>query len=167
MTHRHGLGSTSAEVGVLTVSDTRTLETDRSGSLCGRLLENGGHRVRYRDLVRDEPDEVRRRLDTWLDDPACDGVIVTGGTGIAPRDRTYDVVASRLDQRLDGFGELFRSISYGEIGSSAMLSRAVGGIARGRFVFSLPGSPDAVRLAMERLIVPEIGHLLGLLSRGR
>ena len=163
--HRHA--PRRAAVGVLTVSDSRTLDTDRSGGLCATLLEADGHRVRFRDLVRDEPGDVLERLTVWLADPGCDGVIVSGGTGIAPRDRTYEVVAGLLERRLDGFGELFRSLSYAEIGSAAMLSRAVGGISGGRFLFSLPGAPEAVRLAMERLILPELGHLLGLLSPPR
>lgn len=163
----HRLGARHGTFAVLTVSDSRTLESDRSGSICAGCLENGGHRVLERALTPDDPPAIRERLSSWLSDPACDGVLVNGGTGVAERDRTYEVVSALLDRRLDGFGELFRSLSYAEVGSSAMLSRAVGGIARGRIVFSLPGSPAAVRLAMDRLIMPELGHLLGLLSRGR
>lgn len=153
-------------VAVLTVSDSRSLANDVSGSLSVELLEAAGHAVSHRALVPDEPEIVRARIEAWLADPGCDGVVVNGGTGIAARDRTYEAVSALIERRLDGFGELFRSLSFAEIGSAAMMSRAVGGVARGRFVFSLPGSPKAVRLALERLIVPELGHLLGELGRG-
>jgi molybdenum cofactor biosynthesis protein B len=153
-------------VAVLTVSDSRSLASDVSGSLAVELLEAAGHVVSHRGLVPDEPEVVRARIESWLADPACDGVVVTGGTGIAPRDRTYEAVSALIERRLDGFGELFRSLSFTEIGSAAILSRAVGGVARGRFVFSLPGSPNGVRLGLERLILPELGHLLGELERG-
>lgn len=163
----HRRGALRGSVAVLTVSDTRTVETDVSGRLCVELLEAAGHRVVARAITRDEPETVADRVAAWLRDPDCDGVIANGGTGIAARDRTYEAVSGMLDRRLDGFGELFRALSYPEIGSAAMLSRAVGGVARGRFLFALPGSPAAVRLAMERLILPELPHLLGELRRGR
>lgn len=151
-------------VGVLTVSDTRTLETDGSGAEAAARLESGGHIVFARLVVPDEPETVRDTVSRWLDDPACDAVVTTGGTGIAPRDRTYEAVAALIDRRLDGFGELFRALSFDEVGSAAMLSRAVAGIARGKPLFALPGSTAAVRLAMERLVVPELGHLAALLG---
>ena len=153
-------------IAVLTVSDSRTIASDVSGSLTVELLEGAGHAVSHRDLVPDEPEIVRARIEAWLADPDCDGVVVNGGTGIAARDRTYEAVAALIERRLDGFGEIFRSLSWTEIGSAAMMSRAVGGVARGRFVFSVPGSPKAVRLALERLILPELEHLLGELGRG-
>lgn len=163
----HGHGKRGLRVGVLTVSDTRTPEDDHSGSLCRELLEGAGHRVFAHAIVPDDPETVRARALHWLSDPDCDGVITTGGTGIAARDRTFEALASILDRRLDGFGELFRALSFAEIGSAAMLSRAVGGISRGRFLFALPGSPAAVRLGMERLILPELPHLAGELGKGR
>ena len=118
-------------------------------------------------LLPDDPDRVRERLVTWLAEQTCDGVIVTGGTGISRRDRTHEAVAGLLDQRLDGFGELFRMLSWEQVGSAAMLSRALGGIARGKLLFALPGSTAAVELAMQRLILPELGHLLAELAKER
>jgi molybdenum cofactor biosynthesis protein B len=129
------------------------------------LVVGAGHRVVAYRVLPDEPREVRQQLEAWLADPEPDGVIVNGGTGISPRDRTYEAVADLLDRRLDGFGELFRSLSFEEIGSAAMLSRAVGGISMGKLLFSLPGSPPAVKLGLERLILPELGHLLAELSK--
>jgi molybdenum cofactor biosynthesis protein B len=146
-------------VAVITVSDTRTLETDASGKAIVETLEKAGHHVADRTIVRDEPAEVRRTLERWLAQK-IDGVVLNGGTGIAPRDGTVEVVEALLDRALPGFGELFRYLSYQEIGAAAMLSRATGGIARGKAVFSLPGSTKAVRLAMEKLIIPELRHLV-------
>ena len=154
-------------MGVLTVSDTRTPETDRSGSAARRMLEEAGHRVADYRIVPDEPDEVRRTVEEWLSRPECDGVIVSGGTGVAARDRTYEALSGVLEQKLDGFGELFRMLSWEQVGSAEMLSRAVGGIASGKLLFCLPGSPAAVTLAMERLILPELGHLKTELSKDR
>lgn len=145
---------------VLTVSDTRTLDTDEGGRLIVELLQSAGHVVVRRGIVPDEPDQVRAWLAEALADPDVQAVLTTGGTGIAPRDRTYEVVSELLDKRLDGFGELFRVLSYQEVGPAAMLSRAVGGVARGKVVLAMPGSPAAVRLAMEKLVVPELGHLV-------
>lgn len=165
--HRRQGAGRSAALAVLTVSDTRTERDDRSGQRIRELLEAAGHRVLDSCILPDEPEQVRAKLEQWLARDDCDGAIVNGGTGISPRDRTYEAVAALLDRRLDGFGELFRMLSWEEIGSAAMLSRAVGGIARGRLLFSVPGSTPAVELAMTRLIVPELGHLLVELSKGR
>lgn len=159
--HAHDDGlRREARVAIVTVSDTRTEADDTSGATIADLLRQGGHEVVARRILPDDPDRVRDALIELLHDPHCDGVLVNGGTGIARRDATYEAVAGLLDKRLDGFGELFRSLSYAEIGSAAMLSRAVGGVASGRLLFSMPGSTAAVRLAMERLILPELGHLL-------
>jgi molybdenum cofactor biosynthesis protein B len=163
--HQHHDPSIVAAIAVLTVSDTRTPETDRSGPAAMRLLEQAGHRVFEYEILPDEPDRVRRRVEAWLDADGSDGVVLNGGTGISVRDRTFEVVSDLLDKKLDGFGELFRALSFEQIGAAAMLSRAVGGVARGKLVFSLPGSTAAVELAMSRLIVPELGHLLGQLRR--
>jgi molybdenum cofactor biosynthesis protein B len=163
--HGHHDPSIVAAIAVLTVSDTRTTETDRSGPVALRLLEEGGHRVFDYAILPDEPDLVRQRVEHWLDEKDCDGVVLNGGTGISVRDRTFEAISGLLDKTLDGFGELFRALSFEEIGAAAMLSRAVGGVARGKLVFSLPGSTPAVELAMRRLIVPELGHLLGQLRR--
>ena len=151
---------------VITASDTRTPETDTSGQRIRALLEQGGHTVVAYGILPDDPERIGQRLDELLGDPAVDAVIVNGGTGLAPRDTTYEAVASRLEKRIDGFGELFRSLSFAEIGAAAMLSRAVAGVARGRIVASLPGSTAAVELAMTRLLVPELSHMVGLVRGG-
>ena len=148
---------------VLTISDTRTEATDASGNAIVELLTGAGHVVVGRRIVRDDPAEVR---DTLLKNlAATDVVITTGGTGITARDSTYEALSALLDKRLDGFGELFRMLSYAEIGAAAMLSRAVGGSIGSTAVFSLPGSEHAVRLAMTRLILPEVGHVVRELRR--
>ena len=161
--HAHRGTSVAGAIAVLTVSDTRTTETDRSGPAAMRLLEQGGHRVFDYRIVPDDPERVRECVEAWLSEEGCDGVVLNGGTGISVRDRTYESISGMLDKRLDGFGELFRALSFEQIGPAAMLSRAVGGVARGKLVFSLPGSTAAVELAMSRLIVPELAHLLGQL----
>ncbi len=144
---------------VITVSDTRTLETDTGGALAARLLDEAGHPVVSRSIVRDEPDEIRAALEAALRQGEARAVILTGGTGVAPRDVTPDTVEPLLERIVPGFGELFRVLSYEEIGSAALLSRALAGLARGRVVFVIPGSRGAVRLALEKLVVPELGHL--------
>jgi len=154
-----------ARLALLTVSDSRTESSDRSGALMRRLFEGAGHQVMDYRVVRDEPDLVRETVNSWLADEACDGVVVSGGTGISERDRTYEALVGLLDKRLDGFGELFRALSYKQIGSAAMLSRAQGGIARGKLLFSLPGSTPAVELALTELILPELTHLLNELHK--
>lgn len=154
-----------ARVFVLTISDTRDERTDTSGQAIVRLLEEAGHTVTGRHIVRDEPAEVQRILRHQLAEPDADVVITTGGTGIASRDTTYEAVSGLLQKRLDGFGELFRMLSYQEIGSAAMMSRACAGIAGGKVIFVLPGSEDAVRLAVTKLILPEVGHLLREVAR--
>jgi molybdenum cofactor biosynthesis protein B len=150
----------SVTVHIVTVSDTRTLETDTSGRLIASLLEEGGHRVAGRTLLKDEPEDVRRIVAALVDDAAIDVVITTGGTGITARDSTFEAVDALLQKRLTGFGELFRMLSYQEIGAAAMLSRATAGLAGRTVILALPGSEPAVRLAMERLVVPELGHLV-------
>ncbi len=144
---------------VITVSDTRTAETDTGGKLLAEILEGGGHPVAAREIVRDEPDAICAALDAALATEGVGAVILTGGTGVAPRDVTPDTVAPRLDREIPGFGELFRALSYEEIGSAAVLSRALAGIAGGRVVIVLPGSRGAIRLGMEKLVLPELGHL--------
>ncbi len=150
----------SVRVYVLTVSDTRTVETDSSGASIAAMLESAGHRVISRDIVRDEPGEVRAKVVAQLDNDEVQAVITTGGTGISARDSTFEAIASLLEKRLDGFGELFRMLSYEQIGAAAMLSRASAGLARRKIVISLPGSEHAVRLAMTKLVLPELGHLV-------
>ncbi|BAU10500.1 molybdopterin binding domain-containing protein [Leptolyngbya sp. NIES-3755] len=149
----------SVSCAVITVSDTRTRETDRSGQLIQQLLEQSGHTIAYYAIVPDEPDQIRSQLE--LDTEA---IILSGGTGIAPRDTTYDAIEQLLEKTLPGFGEIFRSLSYAEIGSRAMTSRAIAGVYSGKLIFSLPGSSNAVKLAVEKLILPELVHLVTLLK---
>lgn len=145
---------------VLTISDTRTLRTDSSGRLLRRLLERSGHPVVHYQILPDEPAVIRRALKLRCADPCLSAVILTGGTGVSPRDGTCEVVQALITKRLEGFGEIFRMLSFRQIGAAAFLSRAVAGIYKGKAVFSLPGSEQAVRLAMLKLILPEIGHLV-------
>jgi len=151
---------------VLTVSDSRTPETDTSGRAIAELLEAAGHRVTARELVRDEPADVTRLLRAQIAAGEARVLITTGGTGVTRRDSTYEAVTALLDKRLDGFGELFRMLSYQEIGAAAMLSRATAGVAGGCAIFMLPGSEHAVRLAMTKLILPELGHVVREIGRG-
>ena len=150
---------------VLTVSDTRTIETDSSGRAIREFLERAGHQVTGFAIVRDEPAQVTASVKQWLTDAATRVIITTGGTGITARDGTFEAVDALFEKRLDGFGELFRMLSFDEIGSAAMMSRASAGLASGKIVVSLPGSEAAVRLAMERLLIPELGHLVQQASR--
>ncbi len=150
---------------VLTISDTRTPANDTSGVAIAQLLEANGHEVAGRAIVRDDPDAIRSALQAQLDDTRAQVIITTGGTGITSRDSTYEVVGNLLEKRLEGFGELFRMLSYQEIGSSAMMTRACAGTAQGKIIVSLPGSENAVRLGMTKLLLPELGHLVRELSR--
>jgi molybdopterin adenylyltransferase len=145
---------------VITVSDTRTPETDKSGLVMQRLLSLGGHVVVDYRIVPDEPDRIASLLAQLLNHSALDAILLSGGTGIAPRDGTYEVIADRLEKTLPGFGELFRQLSYEEIGSRAMASRAIAGTSAGKLIFSMPGSSNGVQLAMEKLILPELVHLV-------
>jgi molybdenum cofactor biosynthesis protein B len=150
---------------VLTVSDSRTEATDSSGRAIVELLRAAGHDVVGHTIVKDDPDQVRNTIERQLANPDVHVVIATGGTGITSRDGTYEAVSGLLHKRLDGFGELFRMLSYEQIGSPAMMSRACAGLVAGRIVVSLPGSEGAVRLAMEKLLLPELGHLVREASR--
>jgi molybdenum cofactor biosynthesis protein B len=150
---------------VVTVSDTRTEATDTAGNAIRELLVAAGHQVAGRTIVKDDPDILRGILERQLADPNVQVIITTGGTGITSRDSTYEVVTGMLHKRLDGFGELFRMLSYEQIGSSAMMSRACAGVVARRILLALPGSEAAVRLAMERLVIPELGHLVREASR--
>ncbi|WP_242345948.1 MogA/MoaB family molybdenum cofactor biosynthesis protein [Anaeromyxobacter terrae] len=144
---------------VVTASDTRGEAEDESGAFLKTAVAAAGHALAGYRIVKDEPAQIRAALEEAAR-AGADAVVVNGGTGIAARDRTYEAVAGLLEKRLDGFGELFRMLSYAEIGSAAMLSRAVAGVWGGRAVFSVPGSRAAVRLAWEKLIGPEVGHVL-------
>jgi molybdopterin adenylyltransferase len=151
---------TSVAVHIVTVSDTRTIETDTSGQLIASLLDEGGHQVVGRTVLKDEPADVRQTVAALVSDPSVDVVITTGGTGITARDSTFEAIDSLLQKRLVGFGELFRMLSYQEIGAAAMLSRATAGLTGRTVILALPGSEHAVRLAMEKLVLPELGHLV-------
>lgn len=146
----------------MTASDTRTEDTDDSGRLIREMLTAAGHRVEYYEILPDDPARIRETLLGNL--ARLDAIIVNGGTGIAVRDSTIETIRMLLDKELEGFGELFRYLSYTEIGPAAMLSRALAGVAMGKIVVSLPGSPDACRLAMEKLLIPELGHMAHLLK---
>jgi molybdopterin adenylyltransferase len=145
---------------VLTVSDTRTEASDGSGRAIVDLLTAAGHAVAGRAIVKDDPDLVRGAIERQLAAPDVHAIITTGGTGITSRDCTFEAVSSMLWKRLDGFGELFRMLSYEQIGSGAIMSRALAGTVAGRIIVSLPGSEAAVRLALEKLLIPELGHLV-------
>jgi molybdenum cofactor biosynthesis protein B len=157
--HREAAPET-VRVAVLTISDTRTSETDTGGDVVEETMRGAGHEVVAREIVRDEATSIRTTLVDLLACPEVDAVVTTGGTGISGRDTTYEVVERMVEKRLDGFGELFRMLSYEEIGAAAVLSRALAGAVGTKFVASLPGSRNAVRLGMEKLLVPEIAHIV-------
>ncbi|MFN3706067.1 MAG: molybdenum cofactor biosynthesis protein B [Thermoflexales bacterium] len=153
------------KVAIVTVSDTRTRANDTGGDLIESYVTGAGHQVVFREIVRDEPDQIGALLDRIVDETEARVVLFTGGTGIAPRDTTYDVIARKLQKVMPGFGELFRMLSYAEVGAAAMLSRAVAGVYRNRVIVSMPGSPNAVQVAMSKLIMPEIEHLAWEVAR--
>jgi molybdenum cofactor biosynthesis protein B len=155
-------GPRSVGCALVTVSDTRSPATDTSGALLKARLEAGGHRIVSYEILPDEPARIRDRVRA-LAEADVEAVLLSGGTGIAPRDTTYEAVVGILDRRLDGFGELFRSLSYQEIGTAAMLSRAVAGTLLSTIVFAMPGSTGACELAIDRLVLPELSHIVGLL----
>ena len=157
--------SLTARCVILTISDTRTEATDTSGQTLRKLLTDTGHAIAHYQILPDDPTLLEPVLLQCLADPAIDCILTNGGTGISPRDQTIDVISRHLDHPLPGFGELFRMLSYAQIKSGAMLSRAVGGIANGKLLFAMPGSTKAVELAMTQLILPELGHLLGELRK--
>lgn len=145
---------------VLTVSDTRTVEIDTGGQTLIDGLQAAGHQVVARDLIPDDPQQMRPLVADWSRRDDIDAILLTGGTGLSSRDQTYETIAGLITKPLPGYGELFRWLSYQEIGPAAMLSRAVGGLVGKTVVLTMPGSPAAVRLAVERLIAPELGHLV-------
>lgn len=158
-------GPRSVGCAVLTVSDTRDETTDTSGKLIREMLVEAGHKVLYYEIVRDEAPRIGDAIAHAAVTPGVRALLISGGTGIAPRDVTHEVIASKLEKKIDGFGELFRQLSYEEIGPAAMLSRAVAGTYKGTIIFSIPGSRGAVRLALEKLILPELGHAVGLTEK--
>jgi molybdenum cofactor biosynthesis protein B len=165
--HRSLAPSTAAiRVAIVTASDSRTPATNDGGRLLRKLLEDAGFTVAADELVREEPDRLRDTVAALARGGAADAVVVTGGTGLAPRDRTPEAVGTLFERRLPGFGELFRMLSFQEVGAAAMLSRAEAGTIGGTLVFLLPGSPAAVDLAVRKLIAPELAHAVGQLRRG-
>lgn len=160
-------GPGTVRLAVLTVSDTRTTTTDTSGALIADLAAAAGHTLVFREIRPDEPEALRGVLREWLSNPEVEAVLITGGTGIAGRDETVDTLLPIFDKQLPGYGELFRMLSFQEIGAAAMLSRAVAGVCGRTVVFLMPGSRAAVKLAMERLILPELAHVVGLLRPER
>jgi molybdenum cofactor biosynthesis protein B len=150
--------------GVITASDTRTLETDTGGRLVAELLTQAGHEVVRREIIPDQPTALRRLVGE-MRSAGIEAVLITGGTGITSRDWTFETVRGMITKPIPGYGELFRMLSFEEIGPAAMLSRAVGGVCEGTLVFTMPGSPGGVRTAMERLIVPELPHFARELRR--
>lgn len=162
MAHPQGLDR-PVRCAVITVSDTRTPDTDQSGQIIQALLTQAGHQPTAYHILPDEPDQIRPLCQALSQDPAIDAIILNGGTGIAPRDTTYDAIAALIEKTLPGFGEIFRQLSFQDIGSRAIASRAVAGVYQSTLLFSLPGSSKAVKLAMEALIVPELPHLVSLL----
>lgn len=166
MTHQPhpDLAGMTVNCAVITVSDTRSPETDKSGQTIGQLLQAAGHAVGAYTIIKDEPELIRVQLEL-LGRSDRDAVIFNGGTGIAPRDTTYDAIETLLEKTLPGFGELFRWLSYQEIGSRAIASRAIAGVYQGKLVFSIPGSTNAVKLAMQKLILPELSHLVSQLRQ--
>lgn len=149
----------SVRCSIMTVSDTRTPETDTSGQFIQQALTQAGHVIAAYHMVKDEPEDIRRLLQHHMQTPETEVILLNGGTGLSPRDGTYEVVQSCLEKELTGFGELFRYLSYAEIGAAAMMSRATAGVAHGTVIISMPGSTAAVRLAMEKLVLPELTHM--------
>jgi molybdopterin adenylyltransferase len=157
--HREAAGHGPVSLALVTVSDSRTPETDDNGIYLRDLFTGLGHHIVGYKIVKDEPDQVAAVLDEMAAIPSVQLILFNGGTGIAPRDTTYDVIARKLEKVLPGFGEIFRMLSYQQVGAAAMLSRATAGVYRGKLVFSMPGSPKAVQLAVNDLIIPELNHL--------
>lgn len=150
---------------VITCSDTRTEENDKSGRAIRDLLAGEGHTVPLYRIVKDDPRLIREAVEEGTATPAVEAILINGGTGLTKRDATFETIDGLLEKRLPGFGELFRFLSYQEIGSAAILSRATAGTCKGRLIVSMPGSENAVRLAMERLILPELTHIVSQIQK--
>lgn len=163
--HIHTAGSLQARCAIITLSDTRNPDTDKSGAAIRALLEHDGHLIADYRLIRDEPSQLNSTLDDLVSRADIEVILTNGGTGISRRDQTIDTLQHRLDQSLPGFGELFRMLSYQQIGSGAMLSRATAGVVAGKLLFAMPGSTKAVELAMQSLILPELPHLISELRK--
>lgn len=167
VTHHKSKAPRSVRCAVLTLSDTRTEDTDTSGARIRALLAEQAHDVVAYRILKDEPDELIAALRDLIARPDVDAVVTNGGTGIAPRDTTFEAIQAVLDKEIPGFGEMFRTLSYADIGSAAMLTRATAGVAGDTVIVSLPGSTGAVELGMTKLVLPELGHMLFLLRGER
>jgi len=163
--HREQAGHGPVTVAIVTVSDTRTPETDKNYHYLEARLTEMGHRIAAYRIIKDEPEQVGRALVELTGEPEIQIVLFNGGTGIAPRDTTYDVLSRYMEKTLPGFGELFRMLSYEQVGAAAMMSRAMAGVYQQTVVISMPGSNNAVQTAMEKLIFPEINHLAWEIAR--
>jgi molybdopterin adenylyltransferase len=150
----------SIDCAIITISDTRTPETDTGGQLVHQLLSSAGHEVKFYQIVPDEPEQIMALLEQLAAGESIQAVILSGGTGISPRDRTYEALTGLLEKILPGFGELFRSLSYTEIGSRTISSRSIAGTYRQMIIFALPGSRGAVELGITKIILPELAHLV-------
>ena len=157
--HSRNLSGTG-KVAVVTLSDTRTEKNDTAGDIIVELATKSGHQIVKRALLKEDPQQIADAVKQLAIDPSVEVILMTGGTGISRRDNTYEIIAGMLTRQMPGYGELFRTLSYQEIGPAAMLSRAQAGLLEQTLLFTMPGSPGAVRLAMEKLILPELGHLL-------
>lgn len=164
--HPEDVSKILVKVAILTVTDSRTLAADESGDLAQRILERRGHTVILRLVAKNDTKAISEALNRFLSDPNVDAIITIGGTGVSKKDMTVDVVASMLQKRLEGFGELFRALSFRRLGSSAMMSRALAGVCDGKAIFCIPGSEDAVRTAVKKLIAPELGHVIFEVRKG-
>ena len=167
MTEHKGKAHRTVRCAIITLSDTRTEETDTSGRRIKELLAEQGQPVVSYQILKDEPEQITTVVQALLAQPEVDAIITNGGTGIAPRDTTFEAIRSLLEKEISGFGEMFRMLSYADIGASAMLTRATAGVANGKVIISLPGSTGAVELGMTKLVLPELGHMMFLLRGER
>ncbi|OZU89714.1 molybdenum cofactor biosynthesis protein [Virgibacillus indicus] len=151
---------------IITISDTRTEKTDKSGDRMAGYLQEAGHQVKFREIIKDDPSSIKSMVDAGCENPDIDVILTNGGTGIAFRDVTIETIKEMLDKEMPGFGEIFRMLSYEEdIGSAAILSRAIAGVRNHTAIFSTPGSSGAVTLAMEKLILPELSHVVNEIKK--
>lgn len=167
MTEHKGKAHRTVRCAVITLSDTRTEETDTSGKRIKDLLAEQGQPVVAYRILKDEPEQLAAVVQALLAQPEVDAIITNGGTGIAPRDTTFEAIQGLLEKEITGFGEMFRMLSYADIGAAAMLTRATAGVANGKVIISLPGSTGAVELGMTKLVLPELGHMMFLLRGER
>lgn len=167
VTEHKGKAHRAVRCAIITVSDTRTEETDTSGRRIKELLAAHDHPVVAYQILKDEPEQITTAVQALLERADVDAIITSGGTGIAPRDTTFEAIQGLLEKEITGFGEMFRMLSYEDIGTSAMLTRATAGVANGKVIVSLPGSTGAVELGMSKLVLPELGHMMFLLRGER